>query len=250
MIKKTICVVGATSKIAEECLRQWSEEYFLNLILIARDEQKLKRISNDIKIRNNNIKITNFIIDFNNLTAINKVMKYIDMSYKIDIAMIAQGVMENNAIYQSNSTKMRDLINLNIISVVAFAEPILNHMTNNNFGKLILVGSVAGDRGRKSNYIYGASKSFVQTYAEGLNHRFYNSPIRIFLVKPGPTLTPMTRNFDENYTIKFADPKFVAKEICNKINKKNFLIYTPKKWRYIMFVIRSLPSFIFNRLDI
>jgi decaprenylphospho-beta-D-erythro-pentofuranosid-2-ulose 2-reductase len=250
MIKKTICIVGATSKIAEECIRHWSEEYFLNLILIARDEQKLKRICDDIRFRNGNVKIKKFIIDFNNFTSLNNVMKYIDRSYKIDIAMIAQGSMENNAIYQSNSTKMRDLINLNIISVVAFAEPILNHMTSNNFGKLILVGSVAGDRGRKSNYIYGASKSFIQTYGEGLNHRFCNSPIRIFLVKPGPTLTPMTRSFDANYKIKFADPTFVAKEICREINKKNFLIYTPKKWRWIMFVIRNLPDFIFNRLNI
>jgi decaprenylphospho-beta-D-erythro-pentofuranosid-2-ulose 2-reductase len=250
MIKKTICVVGATSKIAEECLRHWADEYFLNLILIARDEEKLKRICDDIRFRSANIKIKKFVIDFNNLASFNNVMKDINKAYKIDIAMIAQGAMENNVIYQSKSTKMQDLIHLNIISVVAIAELILEHMTNNNSGKLILIGSVAGDRGRKSNYIYGASKSFIQTYAEGLAHRFYNSSIRIFLIKPGPTLTPMTRNFNENYKVKFSDPKIVAKIICSGINKNKFIIYAPKKWRWIMLVIKNLPNFVFNRLNI
>jgi short-subunit dehydrogenase len=107
---------------------------------------------------------------------------------------------------------------------------------------------VAGDRGRKSNYVYGSAKGLVARYAQGLQHRLARSSIKVSLIKPGPTLTPMTENLSS--TKGFANVEDVAKDIVKGISKGQSVIYTPAKWQIIMMIIRHLPSFIFNKMDI
>ena len=120
------------------------------------------------------------------------------------------------------------------------------HMAKLNKGSIALIGSVAGDRGRKSNYVYGAAKGMVALYAQGLQHRFAGTGVHVTLVKPGPTDTPMTAGMKG----KFASAEEVAKMITLGIESKIAVIYAPSKWWLIMTVIRHLPSFIFNKLNI
>ena len=116
-------------------------------------------------------------------------------------------------------------------------------------GTLAIIGSVAGDRGRKSNYVYGAAKGLVTRYAQGFQHRLANTNVNVVLVKPGPTDTPMTAGM-KGKGPKMADVTAVASSIVGGIAKSTPIIYAPAKWAVIMMVIRHLPRFIFNKMNI
>jgi short-subunit dehydrogenase len=114
---------------------------------------------------------------------------------------------------------------------------------------IAVIGSVAGDRGRKSNYVYGAAKNLLATYIEGMQHRFAKTGLHILLIKPGPTSTPMTAHLKASGAA-LAEPDEVAADILNAVRKKSRVLYTPGKWQVIMFVIRCLPFAIFKHLNI
>ena len=116
-------------------------------------------------------------------------------------------------------------------------------------GTLAVISSVAGDRGRKSNYIYGAAKGLVTRYVQGLQHRLANSNVHVVLIKPGPTDTPMTASLVAQGA-KLASVESVALGIVTAIERKKTVAYVPGKWWLIMMIIRHLPSFIFNKMNI
>ena len=138
---------------------------------------------------------------------------------------------------------------INGISPVLYAEAFAKYMDGTGHGTLALIGSVAGDRGRKSNYVYGAAKGLVTRYAQGLQHRFAGTGVKIVLVKPGPTDTPMTAHL-KGQGAKLASVEEVARKIVNAVDRGQAIAYVPGKWQLIMLAIRHLPSFIFNKLNI
>jgi len=129
-----------------------------------------------------------------------------------------------------------------------FAEAFAKQMAPLDHGHIALIGSVAGDRGRKSNYVYGAAKGLVTRYAQGLQHRFTQTGVRVTLVKPGPTKTPMTQAMPN--ADSFADVHEVAQQILNAIDSRRATAYVPMKWALIMMIIRHLPRTVFNRMNI
>lgn len=122
-------------------------------------------------------------------------------------------------------------------------------MQHQKFGQIAVIGSVAGDRGRKSNYIYGSANGLVERYVEGMQHRFANSSLKCSLIKPGPTLTPMTAHLADG-SLALADVREVAITINKGLEKQKSVIYAPAKWALIMLIIRHLPKLVFNRLNI
>lgn len=250
MQKKNILIVGATSVIAEHCVRIWLSQQPCDLILIGRNEDKLQRVANDLIFRwpQTNIKLQ--VIDFLDANVIQSCIQALTQDFVIDIALIAHGSLPQQEECQLDIVNCKQALEINAISPVLFAETIIQSMIKNNHGKLGVISSVASDRGRSSNYIYGASKSLIDTYAQGLQHRLalHKSAVTVTLIKPGPTATPMTK--DLNIKGNLADPKHVAKSIVKAINNNRKLIYTPSKWFLIMLIIRNLPSVIFNKMDI
>ena len=122
-------------------------------------------------------------------------------------------------------------------------------MEKANHGTIALIGSVAGDRGRKSNYVYGAAKGLVTRYAQGLQHRFAGTGVKVVLIKPGPTDTPMTAHL-KNTGAKLASVESVAKLIVDGVEVGKPVVYAPGKWWLIMMIIRHLPAIIFNKINI
>ncbi|MEN6584585.1 MAG: SDR family NAD(P)-dependent oxidoreductase, partial [Sulfuricella sp.] len=135
------------------------------------------------------------------------------------------------------------------ISPVLYAEAFAKHMAKAGHGALALIGSVAGDRGRKSNYVYGAAKGMVTRYAQGLQHRFAGTDVKIVLIKPGPTDTPMTAHL-KNRGAKLAPVEDVAKKIVGAVERGQAVAYAPGKWGFIMWVIRHIPAVIFNKSNL
>ena len=166
-----------------------------------------------------------------------------------DIVLIAQGTLPDQVECQTNLELCRDTLEINGISPVLFAEAFIQPMEQANHGTLVIIGSVAGDRGRKSNYVYGAAKGLVSRYAQGLQHRLAKSKVKVVLIKPGPTDTPMTGHL-KGKRAKLAPVEIVAKQIIQGIVRAKAVVFSPRRWWFIMMIIRHLPTPIFNKLDI
>lgn len=246
---KKIVIVGATSVIAEQCARQWLEGSDAEVVLLGRDLERVKRVADDLAVRFPNSKISSMYADFQEPAEINAIAHEIVAQGDIDLVLIAHGYLSDQMKCQESLELCRDALYINGISPVLYAEAFANLMERANSGTMILISSVAGDRGRKSNYVYGSAKSLISSYAQGLQHRFSASNVKIVLVKPGPTDTPMTAHL-KNQGVELASAIHVAREIVTGAEKGKLCIYTPKKWRIIMGVLRHLPAGLFNRLDI
>jgi len=245
---KRIAIIGATSSIAEHCAREWAKHSPVNLILVGRDQRRLEIVAADLLVRSPAAKIETLVTNFVDPIAIEKTVDYLFQRGAVDIALIAHGTLPEQKDCQNNLTLNYSALEINGVSPVLYAEAFAQHMTKINRGSIAIIGSVAGDRGRKSNYVYGAAKGLVTRYAQGLQHRLARSDIIVTLIKPGPTNTPMTSAMKGSE--KFAHPEKVAKDILIAINNKKSVVYTPSKWRFIMLVITHLPSAIFNKINI
>ena len=247
--KKRIVIIGATSAIAEHCARLWLGKQPADLTLVGRDTQRIERVATDLKVRSPQSEIRVVQAEFLNPQAINATVEDIVKSGRIDIVLIAHGSLPEQTECQNDLQSCRDALEINGMSPVLYAEAFAKEMERANHGTIALIGSVAGDRGRKSNYVYGAAKGLVTRYAQGLQHRFAGSGVKVVLIKPGPTDTPMTAHL-KGKGAKLAPAEDVAKQIVDAIEAEKPLVYTPRKWLLIMSIIRHLPRAIFNKLDI
>jgi short-subunit dehydrogenase len=136
-------------------------------------------------------------------------------------------------------------LHINAISVTVCAELLASALEAQGRGTLGVIGSVAGDRGRAYNYAYGASKAMVAAFVAGLQQRLASTKVKVCLIKPGPTATPMTAN----HRGRMADPALVAKQIVVGLSRGKRIIYTPKVWVIIMLIVRLIPFGIFKRLN-
>lgn len=235
--------------IAEHCARLWVKEP-ANLVLVGRNQEKLEAIAQDLAVRSPRSVITTKLSGFTEATEIDATVGHICSEGKVDVALIAHGSLPDQVICQKDLNLNRDMLEINGVSPALFAEAFVQRLALANCGTVAIIGSVAGDRGRKSNYVYGAAKGLLTRYVQGLQHRLAQTNVKVLLIKPGPTDTPMTQDFKAN-GMKLAAPERVAKEIVVAIGKnRSCSIYAPAKWRIIMQVIQHLPQFIFNRLDI
>lgn len=243
-----IIIIGATSSIAEHCARLWLHKPS-RVLLVARDAGKLGRVASDLAVRSPQSEISCATVDFLDPQAIASLLADRVREAAIDIALIAHGTLPEQGDCEGDLGACRDALELNSISPALFMEALAGHMGKSGQGRLAVIGSVAGDRGRRSNYVYGASKSLLERYAQGLQHRFAGSQFKVCLVKPGPTRTPMTAGMSGS-GLKFAGVEEVAAAIVKGVSRGKPVIYAPAKWLLIMMVIRHLPRFIFNKLDI
>lgn len=246
---KKIVIIGATSAIAEQCARLWSQRETVDMLLVGRNADKVERVAQDLRVRSPASCFHVIQADFIDAAAITLTVADIMHPGAVDLVLIAHGSLPSQPVSQANLQLCRDALEVNAISPVLFAEAFAGHMETAKHGTLVLIGSVAGDRGRKSNYVYGAAKGLVTRYAQGLQHRFAGTEVKVVLIKPGPTDTPMTAKFKQN-GVKMASAPEVAQCIVRGIDQGKLVIYAPAKWRLIMMIIRHLPKFVFDRMDI
>lgn len=248
--RQRIVIVGATSAMAEHCARLWlQQQVAADLLLLGRDQERLQRVAADLAVRSPQSTVEVQIADFMDASAIGAKVQVLCADRVPDLVLIAHGSLPQQDVCQNDLGELRRALDVNGISPVLFAEAFAARMHQAGRGTLVVIGSVAGDRGRKSNYVYGAAKGLVTRYVQGLQHRFAGSGVRVVLVKPGPTATPMTAHLaDEGPAL--APVEDVAKAIVDGVAKGRAVIYAPGKWWLIMMVIRHLPKFVFNRLNI
>ena len=246
--KTRIVVIGATSAIAEHCCRLWVQDGPLELILVARDGARAEQIADDLRGHSAQAEISVETMDFLSAPAIAAAVARWTAGRPLDKALIAHGVLSLQQSCQDDLDQTRQSIEVNGLSPVLFAEALAGAMGLAGRGTLGLIGSIAGDRGRRANYVYGASKALIDRYAQGLRHRFAGSHVRIVLIKPGPTDTPMAAPYKAQGR-RLAPVEEVARGTVEAMRRGTPVAYLPWRWKFIMLVARALPDFVFNRIN-
>ena len=246
---KKIVIVGATSAIATHAARIWAQKGHTEFFLLGRDSSRLNRVAEDLKARGTQNSVLTLVINFTNPEEIQRVVKQVVSDGAADIVLIAHGSLSDQQRAQNDLVYAQNELIINGVSAVLFAEAFATTLELAGRGTLAVIGSVAGDRGRRSNYVYGAAKGLVTRYVQGLQHRFAGTAIKVVLIKPGPTETPMTAALVAN-GLKAAPVDEVAESMVAAIDRGAPEAYAPGKWWVIMMIIRHLPRFVFNKMNI
>jgi len=244
---KNIIIIGATSAISQAVAKQLlSEDVCFHLV--ARDKDKLDIVENDLRARGCGNAIC-YKLDFNDFVAHKNLVETISKSVdNIDTLFICFGIMHTQIDCEENVAKAIEQVNSNYTSTVSLLVLFSQVMSNQVSGTIAVVSSVAGDRGRKSNYIYGSAKAGLTTFLEGLRYKLYAQGINVLTIKPGFVDSPMTAGIEKGAL--WATTEQVATHIIKGIEKKKSIIYVPPFWFYIMFIIKMIPAFIFRKLNI
>lgn len=242
---KNILVFGANSAIAHAISRRFAEQN-AKFVLVARDAAKLEANAADLAVRGAT-KVVTRVADLNvSADYLALVSGAITELGNFDIVVIAHGILPDQQRCEQDTRELRNAIDTNLVSVVSLAMITARELERQGRGTLVVLGSVAGDRGRRSNYVYGASKAGVAVFLEGLRARLVVRGVHVLTVKPGFIVTPMTAQFTKGPI--WATPERVAGAICRAIDQSRSTIYVPWYWRPIMFLVRALPSFVMTRL--
>lgn len=242
---KNILIIGATSAIAEAAARLWAAQGSA-LCLVARDPTRLAAISDDLKVRGA-AEVGSFILDVTDENRHEEMLRHATSSLgKIDVILIAHGTLPDQAECFASIDRTRQEFAINGTSTIGLMTQTAGLLRSQGSGTLAVISSVAGDRGRASNAIYGAAKSAVTSYASALRQHLNQHGAKVLTIKPGFVDTPMTTAFPKGAL--WAKPDRVAGSIVKAIENGREVIYTPWFWRPIMTVIRLLPEFVFKRM--
>lgn len=238
-----IVVISATSVIAQACVKVWAGSADHEFVLVGRSKERIEATGRDLELRLPSSKFATELVDFSSAESIAELVTRLGKK-SIDLVLVAQGSLTDQVKASGDLTYLKAELELNAVSASVFAEAFAGVFEAQGFGTLGLIGSVAGDRGRAYNYSYGASKALLEAYTQGLQQRFGSTAVKVCLIKPGPTATPMT----EDHKGAMAEPLAVASVIVRGLKDGRRVIYAPVIWRTIMFVVRNIPFAIFKKL--
>lgn len=243
-----ILIYGATSAIAHSIAKEYAIEKVHTFTLVGRSETRLNACKQELHVYGA-VDIQTMLLDFSSIDDMKNVFhRCVQQRGAIDMAIVAQGSLTNQDKASYDMNYLAEEFSLNALSFIILSQIIVNHFNQHGSGILVGIGSVAGERGRKGNYAYGAAKSAVSTFLSGLRHANKNENIHIMTVKPGFVTTPMTLEMPQSFL--FVKPEFVAKEIKRGVEQGIKQMYIPSFWRFIMMIIRSIPEALFKKLNI
>ncbi|MEP6687274.1 MAG: SDR family oxidoreductase [Gemmatimonadales bacterium] len=240
-----VLVVGATSAIAAETARIYAARG-ARLFLAARHPDRLAAVAADLRVRGAGA-VETAVLDATDHRRCEEVIEAAWVAFGgLDVALIAHGVLPDQARCQTSVTEALRSIDVNFGSVVALLTPLANRFEAARAGCIAVISSVAGDRGRQSNYVYGAAKGGLDRYLQGLRNRLHHAGVSVVTLKPGFVDTPMTAALPKNPL--FASPRRVGRSIHRAVEARRNVVYIPWFWRPIMCLIGALPEAVFKRL--
>jgi len=244
---KKILVLGATSGIAQATGRIWAQRGD-QLLLVARNPEKLAIVAADLKTRGA-ASVQTVVADLDVTAGHAQLLAgTIHSLGGLDIAYLAHGVLGDQQQAEVDFNTADAILQTNLTAPISLLTWLANYCVQQKHGTLAVLSSVAGDRGRKSNYVYGASKAGLSAFLQGLRNRVDREGVSVVTIKPGPVKTAMTQSMKGSE--KFADPNKVAQAIVKAIDAKKDEVYVPILWWPIMTIIRHIPERIFKKLNL
>jgi decaprenylphospho-beta-D-erythro-pentofuranosid-2-ulose 2-reductase len=242
-----VLIIGATSAIAGETARAYAEDG-ARLFLTGRNAGKLVSVRDDLRVRGAT-QVETAVLDVSQIARHREVLdSAIAALGGLDVALIAHGVLPDQASSQQSVADTIEALHVNFTATIALLTELANYFEGQRSGCIAVIASVAGDRGRQSNYVYGAAKGGVERFLQGLRNRLHQSGITVVTIKPGLVATPMTAAMKKNPL--FASAERVGRGIHRAIERRRDVAYIPWFWRPLMAVIRSIPERIFKRLHL
>jgi len=244
-----VIILGATSAIAEAIARLYAAEG-AELLLVGRHGERLAAIAGDLRLRGA-ARADTAVRDLAGAVGSGTIFaSFVETLGGLDHVFLAYGILDDQKIAEHDPAAVERSLTVNFTSAAAWVLAAAAVLERQGRGSLVVLGSVAGDRGRRANYVYGAAKAGLATLVEGIAHRFAGKGPRAVIVKPGPVITPMTESFANRKGLMWATPETVAAIARRAADRGGPVVYAPWFWRWIMLIIRLLPTTIFNRLDI
>lgn len=248
-LQNTLLILGGTSAVALAYARLHASRGRA-ICLVGRNEDKLKKNQADLLGRGA-ADISYHVCDLSELDELETHWKTALTHVKdpVDEVLLAYGVLSEQTNTQDNLQTLRADLETNFVSAALWSELAFAHFAYEGRGQLTVIGSVAGDRGRQSNYHYGAAKGALETFCEGLSHRaalMKEARIGVLCVKPGFIDTPMTDGLDKGGPL-WASPEKIAAIIERAVSRRKNKIYAPWFWGLILGLIRMTPRFVFHK---
>ncbi len=244
---RRVLIIGATSAIAQATARLLAADGDA-LFLAARDRERLQSVADDLRVRYQ-VQTETSVLDVTDYTAHEGLVDQVTTTLGgLDTVLIAHGTLPDQKACQLSSGETRREIEVNALSVISLLTPLANHFEQQGHGTLAVISSVAGDRGRQSNYVYGCAKAAVTVFLGGLRNRLHSAGVQVLTIKPGFVDTPMTREFRKGAL--WASPEKIAEGIHRAIVKRKDVVYLPGFWRLVMRMIREIPEPVFKRLNL
>lgn len=242
-----ILMIGATSAIAHETAKCFAKDG-AELFLVGRSSEKLEAVQNDLKVRGAK-RAESYVLDIGQLDRHQEMIQSaIETLDGLDMVLIAHGTLGDQRLSQENVTKTLEEFTTNCTSVISLLTLLANYFEPRKRGCIAVISSVAGDRGRPSNYVYGAAKGAVTIFLQGLRSRLAKSGVAVVTIKPGFVDTPMTASIRKGPL--FASPRKVGEGIYHAMLKGKEVVYLPWFWRPILFIVKSIPEPVFKKLSI
>ncbi|GCE11430.1 short-chain dehydrogenase [Tengunoibacter tsumagoiensis] len=242
-----VLILGATSALAHEAARCFAKDG-AELFLVARTESKLAVVANDLKARGAR-RVETGLFDLNELDRHEALLnEAIAALGGLDMLLIAHGTLGDQRKCELSVAETLQELNTNFISVVSLLTISANYFEQQRHGCIAVISSVAGERGRQSNYVYGTGKAAVSAFLQGLRNRLAKANVAVVTIKPGTVDTPMTAGMKKG--LLFARPDAVGQGIYQAMLKGKDIVYLPGYWRPIMLIIKSIPESIFKKLSL
>ena len=240
-----VLIIGAKSDIAKQLAREYAKHGY-DLYLCARNVEELDQFAQDIKVRTaKEVKLIE--LDILKFKTHQKIYNSLEEKPLGVISVV--GYLGDQKTAQNNFSEAKKIIDTNYTGVVSILNIIANDFEQRKSGFIVGISSVAGDRGRKSNYIYGSAKAAFSEYLSGLRNRLLESNVHVMTVKPGFVNTKMTKGMDLPKKLT-AQPEEVASDIYEAQQKNINILYTKWIWRYIMLIIKLIPEWQFKKMSI
>jgi len=245
--QQKIVILGALSAIAEAAARQWAEQS-AHLTLVGRDAARLDVVAADLRVRGATVKArTADLATCNPEEVFDQVVAGLD---RVDTVLLSYGILGDQSRAETSLEEAQRIVATNFTSAASWCLAVANVLEVQGHGTLIVVGSVAGDRGRASNYVYGAAKGGLALLVGGIAHRLARSGASAVVVKPGFVDTPMTAHVMKKGLL-WTKPETIGKAIVRIASRARppgrAVVYAPFYWRWIMLAIRTAPTALFHK---
>jgi short-subunit dehydrogenase len=243
---RKILIIGATSAIAEATARIFAARGDA-LFLVARNADRLQAIATDLNVRGA-VRTATATLDVADFSAHQAIIDRAEQELGgLDTVLIAHGTLSDQSECEKSVDALRREFDINALSTMALLTTLANTFEARKSGTLAVISSVAGDRGRQSNYVYGSAKAAVSAFLSGLRQRLAKSNVDVLTIKPGFVDTPMTANIADKGAL-WAKPDRVAVGIVHAIDKRRSIVYLPWFWRGIMLIIKHIPEPVFKKI--